>query len=111
MMVSSVVVPNFFCAVKIQVKARKVTVTGPRGAITKDLSHMNMDIRVMKLATPKMKGLYVRLQMWHGKYKHTCAVTTFKSHINNMIIGVTEVSFDKACRESVWCVRQLNLFK
>ena len=105
-MVSSFGFTHFLCTVKIQVKARKVTVTGPRGAITKDLSHMNMDIRVMKFTTHKMKGLYVRLQMWHGAYKHTCAVTTFKSHIQNMITGVTEVSFDKACRRRVWCVRQ-----
>jgi len=28
--------------------------------------------------------------MWHGGYKQACAVTTFKSLINNMIIGVTE---------------------
>ena len=39
-----------------------------------------------------MNGLYVRLQMWNGKYKHACAVTTFKSHIQNAITGVTEVS-------------------
>ena len=37
--------------VKVVTKARKVTVTGPRGTITKDLSHMQLDIRVMKLAT------------------------------------------------------------
>merc|ERR1719460_868165 len=42
------------------------------------------------MATPKMKGLYVRIQMWNGGYKQACAVTTFKSHISNMIIGVTE---------------------
>ena len=74
------------------VKARKVTVTGPRGTITKDLSHMQIDIRIMKLATRKQKGLNVRIQMWNGKYKHACGVTTIKSLINNMIIGTTQVS-------------------
>merc|ERR1719409_899144 len=44
------------------------------------------------MATSKMKGLYVRIQMWSGKYKQACAVTTFKSIISNCIIGVTEVS-------------------
>merc|ERR1719331_2642453 len=44
------------------------------------------------MATSKMKGLYVRIQMWNGGYKQACAVTTFKSLINNCIIGVTEVS-------------------
>ena len=69
-----------------------MTVKGPKGSITKDFSHMAVDIRVMKMATQKMKGLYVRIQMWNGGYKQACTVTTFKSHISNMIIGVTEVS-------------------
>merc|ERR1712127_155839 len=42
------------------------------------------------MATAKMRGLYVRLQMWNGGYKQACAVTTFKSLIGNCIIGVTE---------------------
>ena len=78
--------------VKVTVKARKVTVTGPRGTITKDLAHMQIDIRIMKMATKKQKGLYIRIQMWNGKYKHACGVTTIKSLINNMIIGTTQVS-------------------
>lgn len=74
------------------VKARKVTIKGPRGEISKDFSHKSIDIRVMKMATAKMKGLYVRIQMWNGGYKQACAVTTFKSLISNCITGVTEVS-------------------
>jgi len=46
-----------------------VTVTGPKGSITKDLSHASVDIRIMKMATKKEKGLYVRIQMWNGSYK------------------------------------------
>merc|ERR1719149_289659 len=42
------------------------------------------------MATAKMKGLYVRLQMWNGGYKQACAVTTFKSLIGNMMIGTKE---------------------
>merc|ERR550514_2370498 len=79
--------------VKISVKARRVTVTGKKGTITKDLSHLPIDIRVIdmsKVATSKLKGLHVRIQMWQAGYKQACAVTTFKSHISNMIIGVTE---------------------
>jgi hypothetical protein len=53
---------------------------------------MAIDIRVMKIATAKQNGLFVRIQMWNGGYKQACAVTTFKSIINNMFIGVTEVS-------------------
>merc|ERR1740123_1350539 len=44
----------------------------------------------MNLQTAKMKGKYVRIQMWNGMYKQACAVTTFKSIIANCIIGCTE---------------------
>merc|ERR1712176_248486 len=70
-----------------------VTVTGKKGTITKDLSHLPIDIRVIdmsKATSSKLKGLHVRIQMWQAGYKQACAVTTFKSHISNMIIGVTE---------------------
>merc|ERR1719263_1740241 len=43
-----------------------------------------------KVKTSKLKGKHVRIQMWMGGYKQACAVTTFKSHISNMFIGVTE---------------------
>ena len=79
--------------VTVSVKARKVTVSGPRGKIVKDLSHLAIDIRVIdmtKVKTSKLKGKHVRIQMWMGGYKQACAVTTFKSHISNAIIGVTE---------------------
>jgi large subunit ribosomal protein L9e len=59
----------YFCIVKITIKARKVTVKGPKGEITKDFSHMPIDIRILKLSTKKQNGLYVRLQMWNGGYK------------------------------------------
>ena len=78
--------------VKVQVKARKVTVTGPKGSITKDFSHLSLDIRVMKVTTGKKRGLSVRIQMWNGFAKQACAVSTIKSLISNMITGVTEVS-------------------
>jgi len=42
------------------------------------------------MQTKKAKGKHVRIQMWNGAYKQACAVSTIKSHINNMIIGVTE---------------------
>ena len=76
--------------VEVQAKARKVTVTGPRGSNYKDFSHISLDIKIMNMQTAKMSGKYVRIQMWNGAYRQACGVTTIKSHINNMIIGVTE---------------------
>jgi len=92
--------------VKVSVKARKVTVTGPRGSTTKDFSHIASDIRVMKFVTAKKKGLWARIRMWNGAYKQACAVTTLKSLISNMIIGVTEVSSQKMILTPCfkWCV-------
>ena len=81
---------NFLVTVKIA--ARKITVTGPKGSITKNLSHMPVDICVIKLATAAKNGLYVRVRMWNAGKKQACVVTTFKSLISNMITGVTEVS-------------------
>ena len=76
--------------VKIDIKARKVTVTGSKGSVTKDLSHIAVDIRIVKMASAKYNGNYVRIQMWNGGYKQACAVTTIKSLINNMFVGTTE---------------------
>lgn len=76
--------------VEVQAKARKVTVTGPRGSNYKDFSHVALDIQILNMSTAKMSGKYVRIQMWNGAYRQACAVSTIKSHINNMIIGVTE---------------------
>ena len=80
--------------VTVTAKARKITVKGPRGEIKKDLSHLPIDIRVMKMATGKSanKDLVVRVQMWNAGYKQACSVYTFKSIISNAITGVTEVS-------------------
>ena len=80
--------------VTVTAKARKITVKGPRGEIKKDLSHLPIDIRVMKMATGKSanKDLVVRVQMWNAGYKQACSVYTFKSIISNAITCVTEVS-------------------
>ena len=40
-------------SVSVKIKARKVTVKGPKGEITKDLSHMPIEMKCMKLATQK----------------------------------------------------------
>jgi large subunit ribosomal protein L9e len=67
--------------VAVQVKARKVTVTGPRGELFKDLSHVNMEIESLEQR--------LRIKVWHGKRKHVACIRTVASHIENMIKGVT----------------------
>jgi len=76
--------------VEISIKARKVTVKGPRGQVNKDFSHLPCEIEKLEQGAKKKKGPHLRIRMWFGGYKQACAVNTLKSHINNMIVGVTE---------------------
>lgn len=72
--------------VEVTVKARLVSVKGPRGSLTKNLRHANVDIRLIKGQTTR-----VTLAVWQGGRKHVAVLNTLKSLINNMIIGVTKV--------------------
>ena len=81
-----------FIAVQCTVNARKVTIKGARGEVTKDFSHVACELKKMKQTTKKRNGMFVRIRIWFGGQKQSCAVNTLKSAIGNMIIGVTEVS-------------------
>ena len=72
--------------VEIVVKSRLITVTGPRGTLTKNVRHVDMDIRVLKGKTTK-----VTLAVWQGGRKHVACLRTIRSLINNMVTGVTKV--------------------
>ena len=78
--------------VTCKVNARKVTIKGKRGEVTKDFSHVACELKKMKQSTKKRNGTFIRIRIWFGGYKQSCAVNTLKSHITNMITGVTEVS-------------------
>merc|ERR1712060_379724 len=78
--------------VTVNTKAREVTVKGERGSVTKDFSHLAVELQKMKLDNKKRKGTFIRIRMWFGGYKQACSVNTLKSLIENMITGVTEVS-------------------
>ncbi|GAA5824502.1 hypothetical protein JCM3770_000102 [Rhodotorula araucariae] len=72
--------------VTVAVKARVITVTGPRGTLQKNAQHVNMSIRVL---TPKTGAPKVKLVVWHGARKHVACLRTIRSQIENMITGVT----------------------
>ena len=74
--------------VAVEIKSRAVKVTGPRGSLTKNVRHVDMDIRVVKAGKDKWK---VILAVWQGGRKHVACLNTIKSLINNMIVGVTKV--------------------
>jgi len=69
--------------VEVSIKSRIVTVKGPRGVLTKNLRHLDIEIR---LETPRK----IRFIVWHGKRKHVACIRTVRSLINNMIVGVTK---------------------
>lgn len=83
---------NVSCLVTVDVKARIVTVKGPRGEVKKNFSHLAVELQKMNLKEKKRTGIHIRIRMWFGGYKQACSVNTLKSLIENMIIGVTEVS-------------------
>ncbi|KAI4525674.1 ribosomal protein L6, alpha-beta domain-containing protein [Schizophyllum commune] len=72
--------------VDVQIKSRQIKVSGPRGTLTKNVRHVDMDIRIIKGA----KANKVTLAVWQGGRKHVACLRTIKSLIQNMVTGVTK---------------------
>ncbi|AYU81139.1 60S ribosomal protein L9 / uL6 [Leishmania donovani] len=70
--------------VTVDVKGRKVTVTGKRGTLTKDLTHLQLDLRVDK------KNRTFTVIRWFGSKIPIACLNTTKAHVQNMITGVTK---------------------
>merc|ERR1712113_1002327 len=68
--------------VTISVKSRVVTVTGPRGTLTKNFRHLKVDI---KQTTPDT----LLVEKWFGNQRDKACVRTVCSHVSNMSKGVT----------------------
>ena len=90
--------------VTVTLKARKVTVKGKRGEVTKNFSHLAVELQKLKQNDNKRSGSFIRIRMWFGGYKQACAVNTLKSLIENMITGVTEVSTTSVSRQNFLAV-------
>ena len=73
--------------VTVTLKARHVTVTGPRGTLERSFKFIKIDL---KLAGPKAKPNKVRAEMWFGNRKGLACIRSVTSSIQNMIIGVTK---------------------
>jgi large subunit ribosomal protein L9e len=78
---ADVTVPD---GVTLKVTARTVTVTGPRGTLTKDMRHLPLDMRLSE------DGKSLRVERWFTSGKQTASIRAACSHIDNMIIGVTK---------------------
>ncbi|KAL8717961.1 MAG: hypothetical protein Q9225_004852 [Loekoesia sp. 1 TL-2023] len=69
--------------VKVHIKSRLVTVEGPRGKLTKDLSHLSVCFSRPNKNT-------VDIELHHGARKNVATLRTVKTIINNLITGVTK---------------------
>lgn len=69
--------------VTVQIKARNVKVTGPRGELTKDLKHIDV-------AFEKVDNKAIKITVHNGDRKHVAALRTVKSLVANLITGVTK---------------------
>jgi large subunit ribosomal protein L9e len=69
--------------VKIVTSKRVVTVTGPRGSLTRAFKHLLVDIKVSE------DGQFFTVETWFPNRKMACCVKTVVSLIGNMIAGVT----------------------
>ena len=70
--------------VQIQIKSGVVTVTGPRGTLTRDLSHLGLDIEWHD------ESKKVLARCWFGNRKLIARCGTLFGHIKNMVTGVTK---------------------
>jgi len=68
--------------VKFVLNNRLVKVTGPRGTLSRDFRHLNIEI-------VREKHNLLRVRKWFGIRKELAAIRTVCSHIENMIKGVT----------------------
>ncbi|KAI9014190.1 ribosomal protein L6, alpha-beta domain-containing protein [Hyaloraphidium curvatum] len=77
---SDIVIPD---GVKVEAKSRQIRVTGPRGVLTKDFRHVNLELQ----RSGKNK---IHVVVWHGTRKQIACIRTVCSEIQNMIKGVTK---------------------
>ncbi|KAK9760538.1 60S ribosomal protein L9B, partial [Basidiobolus ranarum] len=60
--------------VTVDIKSRTIRVKGPRGTLTNDFHHVNMDIQ-------KISAEKIRLVVWHGVRKHVACLRPIASLI------------------------------
>ena len=73
--------------VTVEIKGRRVRVKGPRGVLTKDFKHLDVDAYLAKDEAGKP---VLKVDVWFGKRATLAAIRTLCSHVSNMITGVTK---------------------
>jgi large subunit ribosomal protein L6 len=75
----SITIPE---GVAVTIEAKKVTVKGEKGTLTRDFSHANISLET--------EGKTARVWAKWPRKKEASLVGTITSHIQNMIVGVTK---------------------
>jgi large subunit ribosomal protein L9e len=70
--------------VTVTIKAGVVTVEGPLGTLTRDLSHLHIEFEW------DSAGSQVTARCWFGNRKQSARIGTLFGHIKNMVVGVTK---------------------
>jgi len=71
--------------VTVALKSRVVTVTGPRGSLTRSFKHLNLDMQLHGKTTRR-----IVIGVYFATRKDIACIRTVLSHIKNMITGVTK---------------------
>ncbi|CAN7029664.1 unnamed protein product, partial [Brassica oleracea var. botrytis] len=74
--------------VTIKVHAKVIEVEGPRGKLTRDFKHLNLDFQLIKDAVTGKRQL--KIDSWFGSRKASASIRTALSHVSNLIAGVTQ---------------------
>ncbi|KAH8054307.1 rRNA binding protein [Aureococcus anophagefferens] len=73
--------------VEVTCKSRKVSVKGPRGELTRTFKHVQLE---MEMTTNAAGAPQLKIQLWFGTRKQIATIRTIYSHVENMVIGVTQ---------------------
>lgn len=67
--------------VKVKLRSREVTVTGPRGTLVRSFKHLNLELTLVGKRR-------LRVDVWFAKRKELACVKTICTHVENMMKGV-----------------------
>jgi large subunit ribosomal protein L9e len=73
--------------VEVTCKSRTVSVKGPRGELTRTFKHVQLE---MEMTTNAAGAPQLKIQLWFGTRKQIATIRTIYSHVENMVIGVTQ---------------------
>lgn len=65
-------------------QARKVTVKGKLGVLSREFKHLKLDLNTVEVG----KTRKIKVDLWFGNRKEIATLRTFKAHIDNMVAGV-----------------------